>query len=484
MVHDQRVTSAQVAIRGPEHDPVADRIEGRRARSGLRDARTAPAAEAGLGEGRYRQGHRLDVAVERAAPVGAEAVEHERAAREPDRGVRFSRRRRHRSVQVGGSDAADVVVDDDALLRGGGGGKHLDPVERAVGDAVEAAAAAGGEGVVGDVVAVRPDAELRVVVEIRIRVVVARPLPGGVRRPRDGDALVIRTVGAFADGELRDQPTVRQRIVEGDPVAVVARLAVPAEAGEQRPRRDRAQQRASVLREHHEARIHDLYVVGGTDVSLGIGRHAPDFESPPVHPREPGADPVEAGGGPRQQQRGDRSLEHGIAPWRHLHLVRDAAWPLFLALLAVHVPGGGGEERQRRGDVAPLGAQHLTPRGRRHPDGGGGEQDRQQPDRASHPATLGLGCRPSLPQTGFGSRSESNRRQSDGPSCTVLDGRGDRAPALRRPGMPPSPGRSTAAPRPCRRARCAPSPARIRAPRCGATGTRSARPTALKSPAR
>ena len=39
---------------------------------------------------------------------------------ESHRRVRFARRRRQRSVQVRGSDAADVVVDQDALLAGDG----------------------------------------------------------------------------------------------------------------------------------------------------------------------------------------------------------------------------------------------------------------------------------------------------------------------------------------------------------------------------
>src|SRR5581483_1917824 len=96
-----------------------------------------------------------------------------------------------------------------------------------------------------EVVAVGPDAQLRVVEEVRAQVeAVAVPRARRVARLRDGDALVRRDV-VPVDGELAHEPAVGELVVEHDGVAGAAALAEAAETAPERADPDWAEQRGA-----------------------------------------------------------------------------------------------------------------------------------------------------------------------------------------------------------------------------------------------
>ena len=325
------------------------------------NASAAAGLEAGFRERRGLQHRRLDEAVQRVAPIGVEAIEREASADEPDRGIRFSLGRGERAIQIGGRGAADGVADEDALLGSGLGRQHLAAIERAVGDAQEVASARARERVVGGVVPVRPDAELRIVVKIGVRVIVPRPLTDRIAAARDRDADVIGALRLVGVRELRDQPPVGERIVEDDAIAVAALFARAPEAREERPGGDRSEQRPSVLAENREAGVHDLHVVRRAYVALRIRRNSVDLERPGIHAEKAEPDPVEVGGGPRQQERRDAPLEHRVLPWRRcLGLVGNAAGSMLDFPLVLR--RRRDEQRERRRDVAAVRVQDMSAR--------------------------------------------------------------------------------------------------------------------------
>ena len=75
-----------------------------------------------------------------------------------------------------------------------------------------------------------------------------------------------------AEGELADQPAVREVVVEDNRIAVVAGLAVTAEpVPEGWPGRGTEQHRA-VLGEDLEGHVDPLQVVVAADIAVGVGR--------------------------------------------------------------------------------------------------------------------------------------------------------------------------------------------------------------------
>ena len=367
-------------------------------------------------------------------------------------------------------------MDEDALLGGWLGRQHLAAIERAVRDAPEVAPAGAGERVVGGVVAVRPDAELRIVVEIGVGVIIPRPLPGRIAAARDRYAHVIGTPRLAGVRQLRDQPPVGERIVENDAIAVPAFFARAAEAREERPGGDRSEQRPSILCKDCEAGVHDLQVVRRAHVALRIGRDPVDLESPGVHAEEAEPDPVEVGGGLRQQERRDARLEHRIVLRRRCpDLVWNAPGPM-LDFLLVLLRRRRGEQREWRGDVVAVRLQDMRARRLRRRQAGHGDEAQQQRSRQAHSGTLGAAFGGGVPHP-IGRSENLPVSDADRLCVCVLSG------ATRR-GTPPSPRCWRAGSRRSRTARSCRSPARSRARRCAGTGRRSVPPAARRSPAR
>ena len=122
----------------------------------------------------------------------------------------------------------------------------------------------------------RPDAELRIVVELG-RVdgeVVRAPACGRVARVRDRDALVERRDVAADEGELGRDPAVRELIVEHDRVSVAQRGAMRRareEPGVDRRGRDHLRPR---LCPDREVLVDDLHVVVRAHVAVRVRRVA------------------------------------------------------------------------------------------------------------------------------------------------------------------------------------------------------------------
>ncbi len=124
----------------------------------------------------------------------------------------------------------------------------------------------------GDVVAVRPDADLRVVVEParrREHVVVEVVRPERVRRLRHREALVAALGGE--QRELGEHPAVSELIVDDDRISVVLRLARAAEAGPRRVARRRPGHEVAALVIDRDRQVDPLDVVVGADVAVDVG---------------------------------------------------------------------------------------------------------------------------------------------------------------------------------------------------------------------
>ncbi|TMA10839.1 MAG: hypothetical protein E6J86_14740 [Deltaproteobacteria bacterium] len=96
-------------------------------------------------------------------------------------------------------------------------------------------------------------------------------------------------------------------------------------------------------------------------VALGIRRNAVDLERPAIHAEKAEPDPVEVGGGPRQQERRDARLEHRVVLRRRcLGLVGNAAGSMLDFPLVLR--RRRDEQRERRGDVAAVRVQDMSAR--------------------------------------------------------------------------------------------------------------------------
>ena len=130
----------------------------------------------------------------------------------------------------------------------------------------------------GDVVAVRPDAHVRIVDKERrigvgrsaevVKIVRAERVAGH----RDRDALVrCRAVGG-EDGELREDPAIGEDVVLHQRVTVIVRGARSAEALEKRVAFDRPVQQLAALVVDGDLRVHPLNEVILADAAGRIGR--------------------------------------------------------------------------------------------------------------------------------------------------------------------------------------------------------------------
>ena len=194
---------------------------------------------------------------------------------------RRATRRRREAVEIGRQRAAvdecarHALAEVVELIRSRKAGQHAGPVVN-----VEALKEAliGSELVGGDVVAIRPDADVRIVdEESRIggggcREVVEVVRAERIAAHRDGDALVrVRAVGG-ADGKLRQHPAVGEQVVFGDGVAVVVRGARPAEALKERVAFDGTVEQFAGLVVDGQLGVDPLDVVVPADAAGGVGR--------------------------------------------------------------------------------------------------------------------------------------------------------------------------------------------------------------------
>jgi hypothetical protein len=152
-------------------------------------------------------------------------------------GVGTARGRRSEAVEVGGEHSpnglgmrGEVQVEVDE----GGGGithEHLRALEGEGAGAVEGPPE--GELVGRHVIAVGPDAQVRVVGELFAGgdEVVEVVGPGRIPGLGEGDALVVGRRVLRGEGELAQKPAVGQGVVEDDPIAVVVGRADPAQGG-------------------------------------------------------------------------------------------------------------------------------------------------------------------------------------------------------------------------------------------------------------
>ena len=343
----QRFVAAEVAVLHPVHQAVRDGIQLLR-RAGLRDvvavARedgvkgghgigvVGPAAEAERAQGRVGPVDLELPQVHGVKPVDRAVIHHGEIA-----GRAFGRRR---AIQIGRQHAAVVGVHPVQIevLVGGVGvaGQHLRAVED---EHPRPAPVVAVELVVGHVVAIRPDPEVRVVVHLRVGhdEVIEVPRPGGVGGLGDGDDLV---AGGHADDELADHPAVGQVIVEHDGVAVVGGGGGRGEAGRrvQAAHQERGHQvgpRHLVVDAH--AQVDHLHIVVQADVTVAVGR----VDAIQI------ADSLEGQQRLRHGGRRDQALHHGVRDLQALEARRGAPGQPAEGLLADGARGQGAGRTAR-----------------------------------------------------------------------------------------------------------------------------------------
>ncbi len=225
--------------------------------------------------------------------------------------------------------------------------------------------------VVRVVVGVRPDAELRIVGERggaeaeRVAVVGA----GRVGRGGDGHALQIRR---RRDGELREDPALRDSVVADDGIAVIVGLAAAAEARPERVGRNGpVHESAGRLIEDREVGVDPLHVLRGADRAVGVGWRVAVGE-----PVVALADPREAEAG--RGRGGDRSAGRGLEGAVR-RVTSGATRPKQGPLAQVGRRWGRRPHvAQRRRDVAMGGRGHLGHRRRGREHGGRREGERRE----------------------------------------------------------------------------------------------------------
>ena len=312
VVHDERLVIAEVAVGEPVHEPVGERVEPL-SRAELRDTGSAAA----------RFGVRVDPhaartrerRVARRGPVDVELPADQAAGgAESDHVVGRAGRRQARAVERRGEQSAVRGARSEELLRCRLPREHARAVER--GDAGAGEVRAVREDVDREVVAVRPDPELRIVREVGVAVVerIAVIGAGRVRRRGDRDA---HEVGERADRELADHPAIGDAVVDHAGIAIVIGLAAAPKAGPDAVDRGGAEDRAAALVEHREACVHGLHVVVRADGAVRVGRRRAHREGP-LRAGEAPADALE-----RADQSGRaRGRRHGGARLGALRTVR------------------------------------------------------------------------------------------------------------------------------------------------------------------
>ena len=144
----------------------------------------------------------------------------------------------------------------------------------------------------GHVIAIRPDAQLRIIEKVSTKVKgIAVPSAGGIAGLRNGDTLDLRDAGS-SYRELTDNPPVSQRIIDHHRIAT-ASLTVAAKARPNRADGDGAKHRCACnLVKNLEANVHQLEVLSFAHIPICIGRRAVA-----AHTRERNAGPIQKGAG-------------------------------------------------------------------------------------------------------------------------------------------------------------------------------------------
>ena len=351
MVRDERLVGPHVPVGGAEHHAIAKAVEHLAVE--LLDAVAVADVAAEPIERRRGQEHGVGAAVLYVGPVDVIAIDDERiVVEEPDDGRRSPRGRRQLAVEVGGRQAAHLGEGHiHALLRRGRAREHLGTVECAdpAGQHLRGAGRAR-EHVVRRVVGVRPDAELGVVVEVRVREGVQRILTGGIRRARHRDALPERPreLRLHGERELRDEPPVGERVIEDDSIEAESGSASAAQRGEHALRGHRPELQRARLGEDRDRRIDDLHVVVRSDVSLWIGRIELDIEHVARrHADGAETDAIEGKPGRKRPQRGDAALQDRIADRPRGRAESDAPRLVFLGRL---LDGRWTDQPERSGE--------------------------------------------------------------------------------------------------------------------------------------
>ncbi len=274
---------------------------------------------------------------------------------EVDEEVRSTGRRQRHAVEIRrklsrhvGVDHAFVEVD---VRRRRVADEHLRAIERERTPAGERVRVPE-ELVVRHVVGVGPDAEFRIVVgfvvgqDEVVDVIRARR----IRRRRDRNELVL-PAGRRLNAELREQPAVRERVVQDDGIAVVGSGAGGADGGEEIADGEERSQRGPRLRIDADQGVHHLHVVVGADVAVRVrrdGRAAAEDRRVVA-----GAHPREIDGGRGHGRRGRR----GQLQRRVRRPSRPAALALRVALVDP-LP----HARMRRGHEGRRPCRHLAER--------------------------------------------------------------------------------------------------------------------------
>ncbi len=350
--HPERLRAADLAVLDFLHHPVAERVE-RVGRVRLRHARRSRVARlADVG----RSAERAATAAVGARGEGAH-LEREEAERLADEVVRRPGRR-----QPGCAGRLEVARDHRERVRPGAGkeadrtGHGLAGVHVALAQRAEAAAVVRGpveEAVEGEVEAVAPDAELRVVVERIDRDgalvhadVVQEPAAGDrVARLRDGDALVEGARRSGRVGEVSEDPAVGHRVVDHDRVTAAVAVAESSGTGPQRVLGEAGDPCARRLVEDPVGAVDRLDVVGRAYVTVRVRWRA-------------GA-ALAAGARVRPLQAGEVRDRARHLPERRVRRLRNGvAARMFEALRLLEL---GLQPRPRRdlGQVADVAVEHL-----------------------------------------------------------------------------------------------------------------------------
>ena len=229
---------------------------------------------------------------------------------EPDHVIGGTGRRQRGAVKGRREEATIGRTCREQLLRGGRAGEHPAPVHDR--DAGPAKGRAVGKNVDGQVVAVRPDAELGVVGEVRVAPVepVSVVRAGRVTAGRDGHAHHVRQRG---DRELSHEPAVGDLVIEDRRVAVVVGLAATSESAPDGFDRNRSIDRRTALIEDREIGVDDLEVVVGSGRAVGVRRSRVHREGPrrSAETIPDAREVIESGGHRRRQRAGTGSRRVG-----------------------------------------------------------------------------------------------------------------------------------------------------------------------------
>ena len=177
------------------------------------------------------------------------------------------------AIQIGWQQASEVRRQLEALLGRRRAGQHLAAVVGASQSAIET----GTEHVEGLVVAIRPHAHLRIIVQVGARGIELVQPPAAGRIAGLGHRHALRIVGSRFKGELRDDPTLRGLVVHDRTIAVVVLFARTTKTMPERVGRNCAQHRhLGGLVEHRESRVDHLHILGCADRTHRVRRRAID----------------------------------------------------------------------------------------------------------------------------------------------------------------------------------------------------------------